>query len=244
MSSSLIKPPAAQPSLFADDAVPSNDPVRVRLEDRGEFSGDRLFAQQPDKYRRVVWMLGQGFGTLKIAGELQVSRNTVKAIRKREGETIDLVKQRLGDLAHDVAETAWSEISELLQEILNDPKRRREITVKDLKDLGLLGAMATDKGQLLAGEATHRLELSNTGPTFDDFNDVVASAKPINSGREKSAQKGREPMASARARAKAKLEAHLQADQAIHEVDAEIVGPPTDDQAEGPTDGKSTDRDT
>lgn len=154
----------------------------------GEFTGERLFARKPEIYRAIVSLTAEGLGIIRIGKLLSVSPNTVQAVRKREGLPIDMVKKELADLAHAGAALAL----EGVLEDLSDPVKRGKIGTRDK---AVVAAVLVDKGQLLSGEATSRLEVSDIRtPDHDDFNRYVAglrSAVPQTGlGGENPAQKG------------------------------------------------------
>ena len=65
---------------------------------QGEFTGERLFSRKPEIYEGVVRMLADGLPDTTIARYLKVSTNTVDAVRKREGESIEDVKKEMQPL--------------------------------------------------------------------------------------------------------------------------------------------------
>src|SRR4051794_21807754 len=72
----------------------------LELERNGEFTGERLFKQQPELYQAIVSLSAEGVGQIKIGQILKVSPNTVRAVQKREGVSIDIVKKDLAELCH------------------------------------------------------------------------------------------------------------------------------------------------
>lgn len=170
--------PSNQPGLFP---VESDAFAEVMLEPEGEFTGDRLFAQKPQIYRGVVALLARGWGSQKIADTLMVSKNTVKAVRRREGATIDLVKTRLADESFDLATDAFEASKLVVEEIMNDKIRRRKLTMKDASALAVIGGIAVQNGQLLSGQPTQRVEVHEVQtPEHDDFNAYLAKLSKAN----------------------------------------------------------------
>lgn len=169
MSDSLLTPPDGDLSLPGFPARPFFE----SLEARGEFTGERLWTQRPDTYKSIVVLLGQGIGVIRIGKLLQVSPNTVMAVRKREGATIDLVKEHLANVAHDGATLA----SEAILAALNaHAERAHMLDIKDLKDLAVVYGILVQNGQLLAGQPTARVELSEVQKPapHEDFNRYIA----------------------------------------------------------------------
>lgn len=183
---SLIVKDQAQPDLLPT----APDSFFIEMEVKGNFTGERLHAQRPDTYKAIVVLLGQKMGVIQIGKLLQVSPNTVMAVRDREGVTIDMVKEHLARVAHAGATLASEGILECLNEVLS---RRPCLGVKDLKDLAVVYGILVQNGQLLAGQPTARLEVADMrAPEHDDFNRYVQGLKPIteiHSGAEKSALK-------------------------------------------------------
>ena len=81
---------AAAPPLFSEDVLEA----LTSAEARGEYTGERLFTQRPDIYRATVELLGQGVGVRQIARTLRVSHNTIAAVRRGEGDTVDTLKEQ------------------------------------------------------------------------------------------------------------------------------------------------------
>jgi hypothetical protein len=170
---SKLLPPIEQPAL---PGLPAPS-FFAELESKGEFTGDRLFQQRPDTYKAVVVLLGQGLGVIRIGKLLSVSPNTVLAVRKREGASIDVVKQHLAAVAHDGAALASEAIVEALNNIAPNAKN---LGVKELKELAVVYGILVQNGQLLAGQPTARLELSEAQkPQHEDFNRYLASLPTI-----------------------------------------------------------------
>ena len=170
--------PSNQPGLFP---VEQDAFAEVMLEPEGEFTGDRLFAQKPQIYRGVVALLARGWGSQKIADTLCVSKNTVKAVRRREGATIDLVKTRLADESFDLATDAFEASKLIVEEIMSNPLRRRELTMRDAQSLAVIGGIGVQNGQLLSGQPTQRVEVHEVQtPEHDDFNAYLAKLPKAN----------------------------------------------------------------
>lgn len=186
---SKLSPDSKQPELLPVARAPFFE----EIESKGEFTGERLWKQRPDTYKAIVVLLGQRMGVIAIGRALEVSPNTVMAVRDREGQAIDIVKTHLASVAHGAATVA----SELILESLNHfAQMRGHLPVKELKDLAVVYGILVQNGQLLAGQPTARIEVSELQqPDHDDFNRHLAglkSANPMGWEAEKSAQKGRD----------------------------------------------------
>lgn len=165
---SLIQHAKRQMDLIPSHAMP--DDIFAREEEYlvGEFTGERLFAQRPETYQWIVSLLAEHVGVIRIGKLLKVSPNTVRAVQQREGIAIDIEKKRIAELCHQGAALAFEGVIE----DLSDPVKRGKIPTRDK---AVAGAVMVDKGQLLAGEATSRLELHEIKtPDHDDFNAYIA----------------------------------------------------------------------
>ncbi len=85
-------------------------------------------------------------------------------------------------LAHVFSNIAFEGAAELLLEVLNDPARRGEASFKEVSDLIKAATTATATGQLLAGEASARVEIAESKkPGHDDFNAELAKLRDVTS---------------------------------------------------------------
>lgn len=181
---SLLKPNAQA------ELLPVAAGFYEELEAKGEFTGERLHDRRPDTYKAIVVLLGQKMGVIQIGKMLQVSPNTVMAVRDRENPAIEAVKEHLARIAHAGANLASEGILLALNDIL---QRRSCLAVKDLKELAVVYGILVQNGQLLAGQPTARVEWQEVQkPEHDDFNRYISGlpqAKVIDLEGEKSAAK-------------------------------------------------------
>ena len=180
----LIAPPAEPlPTVFLEHLEGTT----------GEYTAERFRSQKPEEYRRVIFFLSQGHGVQWVedwfrnaertrahdAGEqpkATISKNTVKAIRRAEGESIDLLKERLAKEAFSAADDYREAAGLILAEIMADKYRRRELTIGDVQRLEIASGIATQNGQLLSGQPTARVELTELRPPeHEDFNRALAA---------------------------------------------------------------------
>lgn len=117
-----------------------------KLEGVGEFTGERLLARRPDAYRAIVRMSAEGLSISAQARALGVSRNTVCAVREREGISIEQEKK---DLLRDVRRAARLSVERAIELVPG---------IQSAKDAAIVAAVMVDKMQLLSGEATSRVE--------------------------------------------------------------------------------------
>jgi hypothetical protein len=150
----MSKPPASliQAAAQAEAAAPALsffsevEEAEKRLAEAGEFTGERLFRDRPGIYAAVVRMAAEGLSISATARALGVSRNTVCAVRDREGISIEQEKKEVIKLLQKGMRLGAERTIELLPE------------TKSARDAALVTAIMTDKHQLLMGEATARVE--------------------------------------------------------------------------------------
>ena len=141
-------------------------------EHQGEFTGERLFEQKPEVYRAIVYCLAEGFGVIRIGKLLKVSPNTVMAVRDREGQAVDIEKERLSKLYRKGARLAGERI---VEDLLDDEISRKIPANQKAVIVGIL----TEKSELLSGGATSRVAHAPTTPVNEDFDAYLASLKPV-----------------------------------------------------------------
>lgn len=139
---------------------------------RGKFTADQLAANE-SKRASVLRMLGQGLGISATARAHGMSRNTVLAAARRWAGQIEQEKQRLGAECFDVARLA---VERMRDEMAEMPKA----------SLPIIAGVMIDKGQLLSGAPTVRVEHIEAGAA--SFNDWLSSvvdvtAQPVAEGQ-------------------------------------------------------------
>ena len=132
---------ASAPFLFSAEDLGAD-----KLEATGEFTGERLLARKPEVYRAVVRMAAEGQSISATARALSVSRNTVAAVREREGISIEQEKK---ELLRDVRRAARLSVERAIELVPS---------INSAKDAAIVAAVMVDKMQLLSGEATSRIE--------------------------------------------------------------------------------------
>jgi hypothetical protein len=136
----------AQPSLFE-----LGEAATAPLKANGCYTGELLWQTDPAKYKAVAGALGEGMGVRQIARAYHVHTMTVRAIREREFPVIANEKATTAKLLRKFARIGAERLLEEVDDIHIDK-------------LPLALAIATDKAQLLDGEATVRME---TVKSFD-----------------------------------------------------------------------------
>ena len=147
---------SAAPFLFNFEELSAE-----KLEGVGEFTGERLLARRPDAYQAIIRMSAEGLSISAQARALGVSRNTVCAVREREGFSIEQEKK---DLLRDVRRAARLSVERAIELVPG---------IQNAKDAAIVAAVMVDKMQLLSGEATSRVEKVEVSQ--DKLSEMLAS---------------------------------------------------------------------
>ncbi len=140
-----------QLQLFGSEHMDASFFAAEELGQTPQFTGARLFANNPDTYRAVVALSAEGLGAIRIGKILHVSPNTVLAVRAREPENIDIEKRRLANLSSAAARMCVEGIIEML----SDPEQVKKMSIKDK---GIVFGILAEKAELLSGSPTARLQ--------------------------------------------------------------------------------------
>lgn len=147
---------AAAPFLFNFEELSAE-----KLEGVGEFTGERLLARRPEAYQAIIRMSAECLSISAQARALGVSRNTICAVRDREGFTIEQDKK---DLLRDVRRAARLSVERAIELVPG---------IQSAKDAAIVAAVMIDKMQLLSGEATARVERVEVSQ--DKLSEMLAS---------------------------------------------------------------------
>ena len=164
MSDSLISRAAEQPDLLTSAEMSAD--FFAGAEQKGTFTGERLFARQPRLYHAVKSLLAERIGVDRIAGIMGVSVHTVLAVRDRERGPIAVQKEELAGTFLQAARLA----AESVLDDLADPVKRAKIPALQK---AMIAGIATEKSLLLRGEATMRMDIEIKVPEHDAFNTYV-----------------------------------------------------------------------
>jgi len=147
------------------------------LEQRGRFTGERLFSGNPQLYHAVAKLLGRGqMSYREIAEVCQISVNTVCGIAYRESLPIETIRERLSRIGFDVTRLSL----EALRDLLADPERRKQVSAKDL---AIISGIGTQNSQLMSGGATARFNDEQVSPpSHDDYLKAIRNVTPTGSG--------------------------------------------------------------
>jgi len=158
----------AQPELPSILPAPSFLPPGPHHES-GEHTGATLKAAYPARHRQILDLHTQGIGMIQIARILRpLSVNTVLAVihdhQHQHGTSAEMDNTR----AMALMRHARSLAVEGVIEDLSDDQRRRKVSARDKM---LIAAISTDKVELLAGNATSRVEHVDGAarPAVEDF---------------------------------------------------------------------------
>ena len=106
---------------------------------RPRYTGERLLRERPKIYRQVVRLLGEGWSANKICKWCHVTRETVRAVERRESAEISARKKSIVGILGNVAE-------------LGDARMEETIGKAKLRDAAIGTGIAVDKMLALTGQ--------------------------------------------------------------------------------------------
>jgi len=148
---SLLEREEQQLRLFRSSEIEGVD--FSETENRGVFTGERLFAQDRERYRIICSLLAEGMSCRMIARLTRTSINTVMAVRDREPAIIEADKQLIGRKMRGAVRLLVDKVLESIED--------GSVQINNARDLQtvLVGTgILTDKSELLMGGATQRVE--------------------------------------------------------------------------------------
>ena len=83
---------------------------------RPRYTGERLLRERPKISRQVVRLLGEGWSSNKICKWCHVTRETVRAVEKREATEINARKKSIVGILSNVAELGAARMEETIGE--------------------------------------------------------------------------------------------------------------------------------
>lgn len=149
----------------------------VETEKEGDYTAERLFKHQRERYDLICRMLSEGMSNISISRIMLCAEKTVAAVRTREMSLLPMpdVKTAMSKRWAGTLHIAL----DIMDEIAADPARRADVT---FKDAAIAASIATQNHQLLTGDATSRVEYVEPGTSeHNDLNAYLASlrsAKP------------------------------------------------------------------
>ena len=119
---------------------PNNGQAVITMHDnRPRYTGERLLRERPKIYRQVVRLLGEGWSANKICKWCQVTRETVRAIERREATETSARKKSIIGILSNVAELGASRMEETIGKA-------------GLRDAAIGTGIAVDKMLALTGQ--------------------------------------------------------------------------------------------
>ena len=106
---------------------------------RPRYTGERLLRERPKIYRQVVRLLGEGWSANKICKWCHVTRETVRAVERREAVEISARKKSIIGILGNVAELGASRMEETIGKA-------------SLRDAAIGTGIAVDKMLALTGQ--------------------------------------------------------------------------------------------
>src|SRR5215510_16618614 len=106
---------------------------------RPRYTGERLLRERPKIYRQVVRLLGEGWSANKICKWCHVTRETVRAVERREAVEISERKKSIVGILGNVAELGASRMEETIGKA-------------GLRDAAIGTGIAVDKMLALSGQ--------------------------------------------------------------------------------------------
>jgi hypothetical protein len=127
---------------------PNNGQALSPMQDNlPRYTGERLLRERPKIYRQVVRLLGEGWSANKICKWCHVTRETVRAVERREAAEISERKKSIIGILGNVAELGASRMEETIGKA-------------SLRDAAIGTGIAVDKMLALTGQ-TPALQIAN-----------------------------------------------------------------------------------
>jgi len=114
---------------------------------RPRYTGERLLRERPKIYRQIIRLLGEGWSSNKICKWCHVTRETVRAVERREATEISARKKSIVGILGNVAELGASRMEETIGKA-------------GLRDAAIGTGIAVDKMLALTGQ-TAALQIVN-----------------------------------------------------------------------------------
>lgn len=152
------------PTELTDCTLENDIMERIRSdEEAGRYTSMRLKKLKPQSYVAAREMLARGLPTTDIARALGVHFYTVDAIAQEEADYIAQTKQKLSRGMFSAAQQAMEKILQGLEKVqIGKPE--------DIYKMSLVASTLVEKGQLLTGGATQRVETKET-KTYESAED-------------------------------------------------------------------------
>src|SRR5947207_1804448 len=122
--------------------------LSITRDARPRYTGERLLRERPKIYRQVVRLLGEGWSANKICKWCHVTRETVRAVERREAVEISERKKSIIGILGNVAELGASRMEET-------------IGAAGLRDAAIGTGIAVDKMLALTGQMPVGIQIAN-----------------------------------------------------------------------------------
>ena len=146
---------------------PNNGQAVITMQDnRPRYTGERLLRERPKIYRQVVRLLGEGWSANKICKWCHVTRETVRAIERREATEISAREKSIIGILSNVAEFGASRMEETIGKA-------------GLRDAAIGTGVAVDKMLALTGQ-TPAVQIANiVMPSAEERAKIDASHRAL-----------------------------------------------------------------
>ena len=135
---------------------------------RQRYTGERLLRERPKIYRQVVRLLGEGWSANKICKWCHVTRETVRAVERREAVEISERKKSIIGILGNVAELGASRMEETIGKAgLRDAAIGTGIAVD--KMLALTGQLPSVQIAVVLPTEAERAELQRQDQQLDEL---------------------------------------------------------------------------
>ncbi|PYJ70112.1 MAG: hypothetical protein DME76_06695 [Verrucomicrobia bacterium] len=161
---------------------PNNGQALSKTQDaRPRYTGERLLRERPKIYRQVVRLLGEGWSANKICKWCHVTRETVRAIERREAVEISERKKSIIGILGNVAELGASRMEETIGKAgLRDAAIGTGIAVD--KMLALTGQLPSVQIAVVMPTPEERAELRAVDAKLDAIAARLRAAAPRDAG--------------------------------------------------------------
>ena len=121
--------------------------LSITQDGRPRYTGELLLRTRPKVYRQIVRLLSEGVSANQICGLCRVTRETVRAVERREGAEISARKKSIIGILSNVAELGAARMEETIGKA-------------SLRDAAIGTGIAVDKMLALTGQVPS-LQIAN-----------------------------------------------------------------------------------
>jgi hypothetical protein len=155
--------------------VPADRFLELEQSRNPEFTAARFLQCRPREYREIMTLRAELVPIATLARMYHVSRNTIAAIDEREGRTarVEQLKQHNARAYNRLATICRERAQELVLSLDSGEMTTSE-RIAAGRVLAILMGVSEDKAQLLAGQATSRVETSDPRAAAAEFAGALA----------------------------------------------------------------------